>query len=127
MAVKQYYGILYPFSNNNIDNIYLDLNEDYFNSVKSQVLHVLFTPKGQRLRNPDFGTDLIKYIFQQNDEMTESDLKSSLTSDIGKYVKGVQFEDISFKKADDNSLIVIVHYSVIKGTKKEINSVAIKI
>ena len=127
MALRQQYGIVYPFSNNNIDNLYLDLNDSYYDSVKSQVLHVLFTPKGQRLRNPDFGTDLIKYIFQQNDEMTESELKASLTSDIGKYVKGVQFEDISFNKNDDNSLIVIIHYSVVKGTKKEISSVAIKL
>lgn len=127
MATKQYYNIRYPFSNNNLENLYLDLNETYTDSIKSQVLHVLFTPKGQRLRNPDFGTDLIKYIFQQNDEMTESELKASLTGDIGKYVSGVQFEDISFNRDEDNSLIVIVHYSVVKGTKKEISSVAIKI
>lgn len=126
MAVKQYYGIKYPFESNNLEELYIDLNESYNDEVKSKVLHVLFTPKGQRLRNPDFGTDLIKYIFQQNDEMTEADLKASLTSDIGKYVDGVNFEDISFNR-DGNSLIVIVHYSIKRGNKTEINSVAVRI
>lgn len=126
MNKKQYYNILYPFSNNNLDEIYIDLNESYEDEVKSKVLHVLFTPKGQRLRNPDFGTDLIKFIFQQNDEMSESDLKAELTSSISKYVPGVKFEDISFNR-DNNSLIVIVHYSIQKGEKKEINSVAVKL
>ena len=126
MGKKQYYGIKYPFSSDNLDGLYIDLNETYTDSVKSQVLHVLFTPKGQRLRNPDFGTDLIKFLFQQNDEITESDLKTSLTTDIAKYVNGVKFEDISFER-EDNSIIVIVHYSVQKGNKTEINSVAVKI
>ena len=62
MAVKKYYGIKYPFSNDNDEEIYLDLDESYKDSIKSKVLHVLFTPKGQRLRDPNFGTDLIKYF-----------------------------------------------------------------
>jgi len=126
MNNKQFYGIKYPFSNDNLDELYIDLNESYSDSVKSQVLHVLFTPKGQRLRNPDFGTNLIKFIFQQNDEMSESELKAELTSSISKYVPGVKFEDITFNR-DDKSLIVIVHYSIQKGNKTEINSVAVKL
>ena len=124
--VKQYYGVKYPFSNDNLENLYIDLNESYQDSIKSKVLHVLFTPKGQRLRNPDFGTDLVKYIFQQNDEMTINELKTSLASDISKYVNDVCFEDITFEK-QENYLIVIVHYSIKKGSKTEINSVAVKL
>ena len=126
MNKKQYYGIKYPFFSDNLEELYIDLNESHNDDVKSQVLHVLFTPKGQRLRNPDFGTDLVKYIFQQNNEMTEEELKASLANDISKYVKGVKFEDISFEK-QEHSLIVIVHYSIKKGNKTEINSVAVKL
>ena len=126
MNKKQYYGIKYPFFSDNLEELYIDLNESHNDDVKSQVLHVLFTPKGQRLRNPDFGTDLVKYIFQQNNEMTEEELKASLANDISKYVKGVKFEDISFEK-QEHSLIVIVHYSIKKGNTTEINSVAVKL
>lgn len=129
MALRQKYGIKYPFSDNNLEEIYMDLDATKTDEVKSQVLHVLFTPKGQRLRNPDFGTDLIKYLFGGKDEMTLDELKDSLTSDIGKYVEGVQFEDISFvnDENDEHSIIVIIHYGVKKGNKIEKTSVGIKL
>lgn len=129
MAIKQYYNIQYPFSSDNIDELYLDLNKNKTDEKKSEVLHVLFTPKGQKLRDPDFGTDLIKYLFSQNDDMSLESLKTSLVTDIAKYVKDVEFDDISFSRDenDDNSIIVIVHYSVINGGKREKTSVGIKI
>ena len=63
MALTQKYGIKYPFTNDNDDGTYIDLNKTFSDGIQSQVLHVIFTPKGQKLRDPDFGTDLIKYLF----------------------------------------------------------------
>ena len=60
MAVKKYYGIKYPFSNDNDEEIYLDLDESYKDSIKSKILQVLFTPKGKRLKYPNIGTNVIK-------------------------------------------------------------------
>lgn len=127
--VKQYYGIKYPFENMNLEEIYVDLNETYVDRVKSEVLHVLFTPKGQKLRNPDFGTDLIKYLFDQKDDTTFEDIKTTIKTDIGKYVNGVEFEDIRIlnDENDERGIIVVVEYSVIQGNKKEKTQVAVKI
>ena len=58
MSKIQKYGIKYPFTSDNDEGYLLDLNETLADGVKSQVLHVIFTPKGQKLRDPDFGTDL---------------------------------------------------------------------
>ena len=129
MARKQYYGIKYPFSSNNDEEIYVDLNEDITDKTKSEVLHVLFTPKGQRLRNPDFGTDLIKYIFDNKGDDTFNDVKASIKNDISKYVSNVEFNDIRIlqDENDERGIIVVVEYSVLKGNKKEKTKVAVKI
>lgn len=130
MALTQKYGIKYPFTSDNDEEIYIDLNKDVVDETKSKVLHVLFTPKGQKLRNPDFGTDLIKYLFNPADGSTENDLKTSLKEDISKYVPNVEFNDISIVDDDksENGRIIIVHYSVKKGNNtKEATSVAVKI
>ena len=102
MAVIQKFGIKYPFSSDNNEEIYLDLDNTITDATKSKVLHVVFTPKGQRLRNPDFGTDLIKYIFEPSDENTFEHLKEDIRAEILKYVPEVCFEDISVYD-DDNS------------------------
>ena len=129
MALKQRYGIKYPFSSDNLEEIYVDLNDTYADRVKSEVLHVLFTPKGQKLRNPDFGTDLIKYLFDQEDDTSFESVKATIKTDIGKYVDGVEFEDIRIinDENDERGIIVVVEYSVVQGNKKEKTQVAVKI
>ena len=72
MALTQKYGIKYPFTSDNDEGMFIDLNKTYAESIKSQVLHLIFTPKGQKLRDPNFGTDLVKYIFGPKDEATFS-------------------------------------------------------
>ena len=129
MAVTQKYGIKYPFTTDNDDGTYIDLNKTYGEGIQSQVLHVIFTPKGQKLRDPDFGTDLIKYIFSQSDSSTFGSIKGEISSQIVKYVPEVEFRDISIynSEGDDNSIVVMVEYGVKQGNKTEVTKVAVKL
>lgn len=129
MAKMQRYGIKYPFSNDNLDNIYMDTNDTYTDNIKSQVLHVIFTPKGMKLRDPDFGTNLVNYIFGPKDGDTLNDVKSEISSQVGKYVPAAKFKDINVynDETDENAIVVTVSYSVKIGNKMEDTTVAIKL
>lgn len=129
MAKMQRFGIKYPFSNDNLDNIYMDTNDSYTESIKSQVLHVIFTPKGMKLRDPDFGTNLVNYIFGPKDGDTLNEVKSEISSQVGKYVPAAKFKDINVynDENDDNAIVVTVSYSVKIGNKTEETTVAIKL
>ena len=129
MAVTQKYGIKYTFTTDNDDGTYIDLNKTYGEGIQSQVLHVIFTPKGQKLRDPDFGTDLVKYIFSQSDSSTFGSIKGEISSQIAKYVPEVEFRDISIynSEGDDNSIVVMVEYGVKQGNKTEVTKVAGKL
>lgn len=129
MALTQKYGIKYPFTANNDDGTYIDLNNTLAEGVKSQVMHVIFTPKGQKLRDPDFGTNLVKYIFNPSDALTFNDIKSEITAQINKYVPSVEFRDVSIynDESGDNGIIVMVEYGIKRGNKTEITTVAVKL
>ena len=129
MAVAQKYGIKYPVTTDKDDGTYIDLNKTYGEGIQSQVLHVIFTPKGQKLRDPDFGTDLVKYIFSQSDSSTFGSIKAEISSQIAKYVPEVEFRDISVynSEGDDNSIVVMVEYGVKQGNKTEVTKVAVKL
>lgn len=126
MAITQKYGIKYPFTSDNDENVYLDLNQTRVDRVTSDVLHVIFTPKGQKIRNPEFGTDLIRYIFDQNDEITLADVKTEATSQVLKYVPGVELRNIDIYK-QDVEIIVTVEFGVKRGDKTEITTVGVKL
>lgn len=129
MAATQKYGIRYPFTLENDDELYMDLNMTKEESLKSRLLHVIFTPKGQRLRNPDFGTDLIKYIHEPADDTTFERLRNDITEQVYKYVPDVVFKDISIynDEKSDNGKIVIIHYSIKKGNREIDETAALRV
>lgn len=129
MARTQKYGIKYPFTSDNNNGYFLDLNESMEEGVKSRVLHVILTPKGQKLRDPEFGTDLIRYIFNSKDDMLFSNIKSEIASQISKYVPEVEFRDIEVYEDENNEhgIIISVEYGVKRGNKIDVTTVAVKI
>ena len=46
-------------------------------AIKSNIFHLLTTQKGSRYMKPEFGTNLLKYIFEQNDGITQEDVRRS--------------------------------------------------
>ena len=129
MSLTQKYGIRYPFTLENDEELYMDLNMTKEESLKSRLLHVIFTPKGQRLRNPDFGTDLIRYIHEPADETTFERLRNDITEQVYKYVPDVTFKDISIYDDDksENGKIVIIHYTIQKGMKEIEQTAALRV
>ena len=134
MGNRQKYGIKYPFTSDNEDGMYLDLNESHAESIKSQVLHVIFTPKGQKLRDPEFGTNLTKFLFEPSADETFDNIKNEITTQVSKYVPSVEFRDISIytnedgsEEYDDNEIVIIVEYGVRRGASIEITKVAVKL
>jgi phage baseplate assembly protein W len=129
MAVTQKYGIKYPFTNENDDGTYIDLNNTFADEIQSKILHVIFTPKGQKLRDPEFGTDLVKHIFNPSDGETFNEIKNEITTQVLKYVPSVEFRDVTVYRDenDEHGIVVMIEYGVKKGNKTEVTTVAIKL
>ena len=128
MAKTQNYGIKYPFTYDNEDLVYVDLNETFEDSIQAQILHIIFTPKKQRIRDPEFGSDLVKFIFDPSDGQTLEGIKSEIRADIKSRIPNVNLDDIQILEGqDEHSKIVSVMYTVKKGMTEIQNNVAIKL
>lgn len=113
MAKTQKYGIKFPFNILSEDKTLLDLNKTKGEQVKSQLMHLLFTQKGQRLRSPDFGTNLLQFIFSPNDSQTWGDVKFELKQIVKQWVPGCILEDIEIYENDEGrGLVAALKYSV---------------
>lgn len=129
MAKCQYYGITYPFTSLNDENTFIDINKDIKTRARSLIMHVIFTPKGQKIRDPEFGTNLIKYIFSPNDNMTWDDIKNEISEAIKRYVYGMTLNDISILNSDDNNgqIFVRIDYSISNGVGQLSDSIITKL
>lgn len=129
MANKQYFGIRYPITSQDYQNFYVDLNNSLKGKVKSQLMHVIFTPKGQRLRNPEFGTDLIKYIFDPSDTTTWESVKNEVKDSVSRWVNNVKINDIQVVKNVENDLEIYVRvdYEINVGNKTTTDSMVVQL
>jgi len=129
MAKKQYFGIKYPFTSDGFQHFFVDANNTLKDKVKSQLMHIVFTPKGQRIRNPEFGTDLIKYIFEQNESVTWESVKNEIRDSVNRWATNISLRDIQVVKnaEDESEVFVRLDYSVIEGNKVTNDSIAVQI
>lgn len=128
-GIKQYYDIKFPFTSDNMDGFFVDLNENLSDKVLSEILHVILTPKETRLRMPDFGTDLVKYIFELNDKDAWDGIRQEIIANVTRYVPDAVLNDIKvLQKEDDEHLILLeIDYSVKTGISQENKKVVVKL
>ena len=128
MVIKQYFDIKYPFTNDCIEKYEFDLNKSEKEKVASELLHLIFTPKGQRLRLPNYGTDLIKYIFEPNDSDAWEAIKGEIRDSVSAWIDGVTLNDIQFMASESsNEIYVSIDHSVKDGISESKNSLAVEI
>ena len=116
MAEKRYINIDFPFKDSP-NGYYFKLNDNDKDAIRADLLHLLLTNKGERLYLPDFGSDLRKYIFEPNDNITHEDIRNNLNETIKRYIPNLVVNDISFRNDDIQELIIVeLKYTVTDGT-----------
>lgn len=126
---KQWFGIKFPFTRNRDKGHLFDLCEDDDERIASDVMHVLLTRKGERLRMPEFGTRIIDYIFGQNTEGTWEEIEKEAKDAIGRYVEGVNLVSVAsyIDDENDNSVYLDMKYTVRKGDTTELKRTIAKL
>lgn len=121
-------GIKFPFTIENGDGHFLDLNIDTMNKVASQITHVILTPKKTKLRDPEFGTNLMQYIFEISDNITWSNIIDECKHAVSTYVPNVELNELRvIETEDDNALYLNIEYTVSDGKNEENNRLVLKI
>lgn len=129
MAKKQYFGIKYPFRTDDFQRFFVDANSTAMEKARSEIMHIVFTPKGQRIRNPEFGTDLIKYIFDPNESITWEAVKNEVSESVGRWAKNITLNNIQVVKneEDESEIYVRLDYSVSEGNKTTNDSIVVQV
>lgn len=127
--VKQQFGIKYPFTTEKNENYFVDTNMTLKEKVRSILMHVIFTPKGQKIRDPQFGTDLIRHIFEPNDNTVWANIKTEINQVIQKHLNNVSINDISVLKSEEDfsEIFVKITYTVTNGINSQMDSISVKL
>ena len=126
MAENRFINIDFPFKDSP-NGYYFKLNNNDKDAIRADLLHLLLTNKGERLYLPDFGSDLRKYIFEPNDNITHEDIRNNLNETIKRYIPNLVVNDISFRNDEIQELIIVeLKYTVTDGTFASSDTIEIR-
>jgi len=113
MANNKYININFPFKDS-VKGFFLDLNDSDSAAIKADLMHLILTRKGERLYLPDFGTDLLKYIFNPNDSKTQSEIKQEISQVVKKYLPKLQVNEVTVTESvnSEYAATVRIDYTV---------------
>ena len=110
---ERFINIEFPFQDDNDKNYFLKMNKEGKKALKSDLMHLLLTTPGDRLYLPDFGTNLRRFIFEQNDSQTYLGIKEEIQTVINKYIPNLKLTELTINKPEDGEYDVNPEYTAV--------------
>jgi len=95
------------------------LNKTLGQTVKQNLKMLVLTVPGERIMVPEFGVGLSKFLFEQINEETFSDITQKLAEQINLYMPAVNLEEVRFVTSDEditlafNEVQVVIKYNIL--------------
>lgn len=119
-------GLNFPFKDSE-KGYYLDMTTTDAEEIRASLMFLLLTNKGERFMMPEFGSDLLKYVFEPNDSRTISDLKESINVTVGRFIPNLEINDIIIENStlSDQLVTIRIEYTVTDGTYSQSDTLII--
>jgi phage baseplate assembly protein W len=97
------YNIRFPIKDDPQKNRFLSMTQITKEALASDLLLLLLTEKGERYYEPDYGTNLLKYIFEPNDSITATDIEQEIKRTVKLYIPTLTINKIEFNRFEDEN------------------------
>jgi len=121
-------NIKFPLTDDTEKNQYFQMNEVTKDALTSNLLFLLLTQKGERYYNPNFGTNLIQYVFEPKDTLTISEIEREIKITVKEFIPELTINKVSFyseglddigESVGDNEIRVVINFVYSEDTFSE--------
>jgi len=95
---EKFININFPFKDS-VKGFFLDLTKTDSAAIKSDLMHLILTNKGERFYNPEFGTNLRRFIFQPNDGFTYAEISEEIKEAVKKYLPNLKVNSVDIEQS----------------------------
>lgn len=93
------YGITLPIQRGNTG--YFSQAFASFDQAKSNLKNLLLTKKGERVMQPNFGTNIHSLLFEQMDDSFETKLQETITKNVSYWLPYITIQEIDIEMTDE--------------------------
>jgi phage baseplate assembly protein W len=109
----RYINISFPFRTGT-RGLFLEDDGSTASAVKSNLLHLLLTNKGERIYFPRFGANLRKHLFEPNDQKNADDVRREIAEAVKDAMPEVTVTGLKFER-QGRDLLVSIPYTYQDG------------
>jgi phage baseplate assembly protein W len=112
-------GVSLPFNGQGVFNKTFTTRDQ----IKSNMINLILTNKGERIMNPEFGADVRKSLFEQITDDTTNSIRARIVNAVSTFIPEVTLTNIDITTIPDNNTInILIEYRInISGTADQIN------
>ncbi len=81
--------------------------------VKQSLAQIVLTSKGERLMRPDFGSNAMAFVFENNDLVFQETVRSDVMTAIAKYETRVIVRSVDVEQDDEKATITINYINIV--------------
>jgi len=100
-------NIKFPLEDDLNNNYFLDMSKTTKDALRSNLLLLLLTEKGERYYLPDYGTDLNKFLFDPKDAETLKRIESEIKKTVAKFIPQLIISRVDFYMIEDETGLVV--------------------
>ena len=99
-------SVALPLTTSDVFGVY-NLNTTFEQLAKQNLKMLILTIPGERIMDPSYGVGLRRYLFEQNDSNTYSDISSKIIEQVQKYLSYIRIDDIQLDEIMENTDCII--------------------
>lgn len=98
-------GVDYPFQRGN--DGYFEKTYTSLDQTRANIINVLATRRGERIMNPEFGTNIYRILFEQSTKQIEGSIRVEVENAVNRWVPYVNIQNISISRSPENNAIIL--------------------
>jgi phage baseplate assembly protein W len=112
-------GVSLPFNGQGVFNKTFTTRDQ----IKSNMVNLILTNKGERIMNPEFGADVRRSLFEQITDNTSTNITDHIISAVSTFIPEVTLTNVDVTTIpDSNTINVLIEYKInISGTADQIH------
>lgn len=107
-----YSGIKYPFQKGGT-SFPAAVTDDVL--IRDSLLQLVLTMTGERIMRPEFGTNALSFVFENNDAVLSNLLRAEIQGVIARFEPRVQLVDIQIEQRSSEIILTIVYIVLTTG------------
>ena len=107
-----YNGIKFPFQKGGTSFPRAATDDEV---IKDALVQLVLTMNGERIMRPEFGTNALTFVFENNDDVLANLLRAEIQGVVARYEPRIRITDIGVTQRDSEIIITIAYIVLATG------------